>query len=68
MRQATTKGWGLTILGTAFAVAVIMLMVTVSIVLAMAVRDRMQGVWGWIAAIIAGGVLVNAAAHVLPVS
>jgi len=29
----------------------------------MAVRDRMQGVWGWIAAIIAGGLLVNAAGH-----
>lgn len=45
------------------AVAVIMLTVTVSVVLAMAVRDRMQGYWGSIAAIIAGGPRVNVAGH-----
>lgn len=46
-----------------FAFAVIMLTVTVAAVLAVAVLERMKGVWGWIAAIIAGGLLVNAAGH-----
>lgn len=48
-----------------FAVAVIMLTVTVAAFLAVAVRERMKGVWGWIVAIIAGGLLVNAAGHVV---
>ncbi|MGC9371188.1 MAG: HXXEE domain-containing protein [Paracoccaceae bacterium] len=46
-----------------FAVAVIMLTVTVAAALAAAVRERMNGVSGWIAVIIAAGLLVNAAGH-----
>lgn len=46
-----------------FAVAVIMLTVAVTAIPALAIRERLGRVWGWIAVIIAGGLLVNAAGH-----
>ena len=46
-----------------FVAAVIMLTVIVAAILALAARDLMNSVWDWMAAIIAGGLLVNVASH-----
>lgn len=47
-----------------FSIAVILLSMAVAAIFVVAARKRMQGPWGWGAAVIAGGLIVNALIHV----